>query len=478
MCFLPCSGIKVKVEFEIVLSQSFCIYFSSCRKSRMSVRIPGPTGVNHLAYIREFTKRPYDTLLSLTQRYGKIFSFGLAPFRMIYLIGPKANQLVMTDNGRNFRWREAYDILIPIGGEAALIVSDGEAHMRRRRLIQPAFHKTSIERYFDRIVNLTNATLDSWYPGQTLDIYQTFRATILSVITESLFGTNLSKNAYALNTNLDMMLRFINLWPWLQVHIDLPGAPWRRVKEARHSIDHIIYSEIKRRRSSPIRGNDLLTLLTDACGEDGAPLPDVEVRDLVVSLITAGYDTTSAALGWLIYAMLQDPSIWKRAQAEYRQIVGDHPITFNDLSKLTYIDCVVSETLRVYSPAFLGVRKTGLSFMFDGYRIPGNRMIAYSPYVTHHLPDLWPDPEAFRPERWDPSVAGYRQPGPYQYVPFGGGSRRCIGESLALVELKTIAGQILNRTELSILPQRITPTGFSAMRPKEGVWVRVHNVRG
>jgi cytochrome P450 len=443
----------------------------------MYVRIPGPTGLDHLAYIHDFTRWPYDTLRSLSDRYGAVFSFGLAPFRLIYLIGPEANQFVMTDKDKNFRWREAYDLLVPIGGEAALIVSDGEPHRRRRQLVQSAFHRTRIEGYFDGVVNSTNEVLDSWYSDQTLDIYQVLRSAVLHIVTKSLFGANLANQASILNDNLDVMLRFINLWPWFQVRINLPGFPWRKVKEARHAIDAIVYSEILRRRSGSTT-DDLLTLLIHAHDENQAPLPDVEVRDLVVSLITAGYDTTSATLGWLMCAMLRDLSIWERARAEYKQVVGDRPLACEDLPQLKYLDWVISETLRVYSPAFLGVRKAVCSFTFHGHRIPANSIVAYSPYVTHHLADIWPDPGAFRPERWDANSIGYRAPGPYEYVPFGGGARRCLGESFALMELKVMLGQILNRVTLSLISQDTTPTGFSAMHPKEGVWVRVNEVRG
>ena len=401
---------------------------------------------------------------------------GHGPFRYVYLIGPEANYHLMAGNPGNFRWREAFDVLVPIGGETALIVSDGLVHKRRRRLVQPAFHKKRLDAYLGFMVDYTNDTINSWRPGQRVDVYRELRATIRRIVIRSLFGAHLTQQADWLGANLQVMLDFVNLLPALQIKLNLPGAPWHKTLSARRAIDDLIYSEIRRRRAAPDEADDVMALLLETRDEDGDFLSDVEVRDQVVSLITAGFDTTSAAVGWAVYAMLRDPHIWARACAECERVVGNRVPTVGDLSQLTYLDWVISETLRLYSPAVLGVRKAIEAFEFGGYTIPAGSRVVYSQYVTHRLPEIWPDPEAFIPERWDPAAPGYRVPTPYEYVPFGGGARRCLGAPFALMEMKAILTQLLCRTRLSLLPQTITPTGLAAMYPKEGISVEVAQV--
>jgi len=444
---------------------------------KKSTKMPGPRGFEHLAKIRSFIKAPSSTLLSLALEYGKIFAFGLRPFRIIYLIGPNANHVVIGDKERNFRCREAYDLLVPIGGEAALIVSDGEAHRRRRQLLQPAFHKNYVEHYFNDVLILTDRALDSWRPGQTIDIYQALRLIVFKVVTESLFGKNLGAHSSMLYNKLETMLRFVNLWPWLQIRLDLAGTLWHRVKRARRIIDAIVYTEINRRCGAPTTDDDVLTLLLRASSSDGGGLRKTEVRDLVVSLLTAAYDTTSATLGWLVYAMLKDPPIWARAEREYDEFVENRGLTSRDLSQLKYIDWAIYETLRVYSPIMLGLRKVVNPFTFDGYDIPAHSIVAYSPYVTHHLPSVWSNPEAFSPARWDPDSEGYEAPSLYNYVPFGGGVRRCLGEYFAQMEIKIIICRLLHRIKLTLLHRNVKAIGFSAMHPEGGVWVHIDNVR-
>jgi cytochrome P450 len=438
--------------------------------------LPGPSGLTHVRYAHAFVCNPYDTLLALYRNYGPAFRFGSWPFQMVYLLGPEANQLILTDHTGLFQWREAYKILIPIGGEAALILSDGDEHQCRRRIVQPAFHKSSIESYFSRIVAFTNNVVDEWRPGQIFDAYRALRILVLRIVTTSLFGANLDRGLSPVVDNLEEMLRFVNLWPWLQLHISVPGTPWHRFKRARAAVDALVYSEIHRRRESALKADDLLSVLILASKTGGA-LTDQHVRDLVVSLITAAFDTTSAILGWLVYVLLSRPDILERARSECTRVVNSSLLTSHHLTELTFLNWVIAEGLRLYSPAFIGVRKAVRAFEFSGYRVPVNSIVAYSQYVTHRLPDIWTEPGVFLPDRWNPHSMNYQPPTPYGYVPFGGGGRRCIGETLALMELKVILCQLLRRTCLSLISEKVTAVGMSAMHPKEGVWVRVDQVR-
>jgi cytochrome P450 len=273
------------------------------------------------------------------------------------------------------------------------------------------------------------------------------------------------------------MLDFVNRIFLPPPHVDLPGFAFHRFANAKRELDRQIYEEIARRRAAPDEGDDVMALLLETRDEAGDALSDVEVRDQVVSLIIAGFETTSSAVTWALYAMLKDRRIWEAARSESQRVLGDAPLQIDHLAKLAYIDRVTSEALRLYPSVFIGVRKVVEPVELFGHRIPSGRLVAYSPYVTHRIESIWPDPERFDPDRWDEARPGHREPTPYEYVPFGGGARRCIGQSFAILDLKVMLAELARRTELALPPQRITPTGFSAMFPKEGIQVRVDSVR-
>jgi hypothetical protein len=174
--------------------------------------------------------------------------------------------------------------------------------------------------------------------------------------------------------------------------------------------------------------------------------------------------------------MLRDRAVWERTRAEVTGVLGDAPLRVEQLDALPYLDRVTRETLRLYPSVFIGVRKAVEEFELLGHRIPAGRLVAYSPYLTHRLPSIWADPERFDPDRFDPARPGYREASPYEYVPFGGGARRCIGQSFAILDMKVLLAELARRVRLTLLPQRIHPTGFSAMIPAEGIKARVEAV--
>jgi cytochrome P450 len=436
----------------------------------MSARpLPGPGFLETLSLTAELRKNPYETVRRMHERYGDVFAFGSGKFRFIYLIGPEANRFVLAEHPEKFRWREAFDILVPVSGETALIVSDGDAHKRRRRLIQPAFHKKRIDAYLETILEETDATLKGWSVGSVLDVYEALRATVRRIVIRTLFGETLAKHSEAIGFHLQRMLDFINKPPFFQFRVPIPGTGWSTLVESRKALDALIYEELRRRRQTPDEGGDVMALLLATRDETGDVLSDVEVRDQMASLITAGYDTTSAALGWAVYVFLTRPELLERARAEARAA----PLTLEGLAQMPFIERFINEVLRLYPPASIAVRKSAEDFELQGHLIPAGSNIAYSAYVTHRLPSLWPQPDHFDPERWNADAPGHRPIGPYDYVPFGQGARRCIGAQFALLEMKAMLARLVGAVQLTLLSRDVRPTGIAAMIPAGGVRVRV-----
>ncbi|KOX22495.1 cytochrome P450 [Saccharothrix sp. NRRL B-16348] len=410
--------------------------------------------------------RPGELLLAAHRRRGPVLRFG--PYT--YLLGPEANRFVL-GNSDLFRWREAFQSLVPVDGPTSLIVSDGEDHARRRRLVQPALHHRRIDQYLSIMVEHADATLATWRPGQVVDVYRQFRSVIRRGTIHALFGRRLAGDEAFFGEQLQVLLDLVDRLPasvtWAR-RLRTPG--WRRAMAARGRVDERVHAEIDRVRSGVLDEDDhVLATLVRGRDDDGAGLSDEEVRDQVVSLIAAGYETTSAAMAWAVHLMLCTPGSWERARAEVVEVVGDRAPVKEDLRRLTYLNGVVHEALRLCPPAVVVPRWAVEDFTFDGRRIRAGTTVLYSPYVTHRLPEVWPEPLRFRPERWDPARADHRKPGPHEFLPFGGGPHRCVGSVLATTELTVMLARLVVRTSLRSAPGRPRPTSLAAMRPRDGL---------
>lgn len=414
---------------------------------------------------------PLETFVRLHEQYGPVCQFGVRPFKFVALYGAEANKLILADRTDAFRWREAFASLIPVDGDTALVASDGAEHKRRRRLVQPAFHTKRINGYVDLMVEEVDRALDGWTPGREVDAYMDLRRVVRRVVVRALFGEALRERADEIGDVLEPALQFLNLRLTQQsLKIDLPWTRWHRTKRARLRTDEIVNAELARRRMLPDAGagNDILSMLLAATDEDGGPsLSDEEIRDQVVSLIAAGYETTSGAMGWIMRALLMEPGVLAKAKAEVGEKLGATPPTTGSVTELRYLDGIVHESLRLWPPGFISGRKSVEDVEFAGHTIPAGSFVLYSPWVTHRLPALWPDPESFRPERWE------SDPLPYSFVPFGGGYRRCIGFAFATLELKVMLARIVQQVDLEALPADGTPGGTVTLYPKRGVPVRV-----
>lgn len=405
-------------------------------------------------------------LLAAYRRRGPVFSFG--PY--VYLLGPEANRYVFANSDR-FRWREAFDSLVPVDGETALLVSDGADHRRRRRLVQPALHHRQVRGYLEIIADNVDAMLDQWQPGTSVDVYQELRAAIRRSTIQALFGRRMADDASFFGDQLQVLLDLVDTLPQIvDWHRRLRTPRWRRAMAARDRVDERVYAEIARVRDGVVDADDnVLVSLVRGRTEEGDGLTDLEVRDQVVSLIAAGYETTGAAAAWAVYALLSTPGAWARARAEVFDVLGTGGPTVAGLGELHYLNGVVQETLRLYPPAVVSVRHAIADLEFGGRRVRAGRPVLYSPYVTHRLAEVWPDPLAFRPERWDTGHTDYRKPELGDFVPFGGGPHRCIGATFATTELTVLLARLVTRWSPYLPDQRIRPTSFAAMRPRDGL---------
>jgi cytochrome P450 len=418
---------------------------------------------------------PYTGLMGLYQRYGPACRFGrFKGYRYVFLFGREGNELLQSDDP-NLLWRDVLSLLLPVVGDTAMVVTDGPAHRRLHRLVQPAFSIRRINECLPIMLDELHRTIDGWRPGTEVDAFGELRACIRRIAIRALFGERLRDRADEIGENLDLAMRYVNR-SFVRFDRDLPGTAYRRAMAARRHVDDILFREIEVRRARPGETDDVLDALISAQDDDGGGLTDQEVRDQVVSLTASGYDSSSAAAGWAVQALLTHYLVTAKLRAEVEAVVGDDPLTIEHLQAMPYLAATVNEVLRLYTPGVATGRKAVEGFDFLGYEVPAGSFVIYSQYVTHRIPELWPDPYAFKPERWDPAEPGYRPPLPYSFVPFGGGYRRCIGFAFATTELMAIIVELLRRTDLVATTEHIDPTGVATMLPRGGVPVRVRAV--
>ncbi len=417
--------------------------------------------------------RPGEALLALYRRRGPVINSGVGPYGYTYLLGAEANKFVFA-NADAFSWRETFETLALVDGPTALIVSDGDDHRRRRSVVAPGLRHRQIQDYVQIMVSNIDAVIDSWRPGQRLDIYQQFRSAVRRSTAESLFGRRLAVHSDFLGEQLQPLLDLTHQLPQivrLQQRVNSPA--WRRATAARKRLNGLIDTEIAAARAQSRPDDHMMTMLINGRGDEGYALSDTEIRDQIISLITAGYETTSAAMAWAAYTLLTLPGAWDAAADEVNHVLGGRPPAAADLDALTYLNGVVQETLRLYSPGVISARRVMRELRFAGHRIRAGRLLIFSAYVTHRLPELWPDPTEFRPQRWDPSLPDYRKPAPHEFIPFSGGLHRCIGAVMATTEMTVMLARLIARTRLRVPAQRIRPANLAALSPRPGLTVEV-----
>ena len=395
----------------------------------------------------------------LYEVYGPVFAFGVGPVRFIWLVGPEANKFVLEDAAEHFQLGPAYGFLRTIGGDTALITSDEPEHLRRRRLVQPAFHRSRLALLDTLLQKRLTELFESWV-GRTVDLYQEVQGRVLAVICEVLLGQAALETP--LTADIARMMRYANLPFQLQlIKLRVPGSPWAKFLAARNRADAAIYREIERRRETGDVGDDVLGLLLAARDETGQGLSEVEMRDQAISLVSAGFDTTSAALTWAVLELYRQPELL--AELQTGLLAADEP---------PLLAQTIKETLRLYPPAPAGLRQTTRDLTFGGYHLPAGHRAAFSIYASHRLSSSYPEPLRFYPQRWENFT-----PPPYSYLPFGNGARYCIGSGLATRILTLGLGKLVRDYTLTPLWSEPVREAGNTLHPRGGLPVRVERAR-
>jgi cytochrome P450 len=377
--------------------------------------------------------RPVPFLRRAHARYGDVFTLRMATGeRWVVLAHPDHVREVFTGPADLLRAGEANRILLPVVGRHSVLLLDGPEHLRQRRLLLPPFHGERMQGYRDAMVEATEREVATWAPGEVVRLAPAMQRITLEVILRTVFGVADGGEVERLRRLLLELLEFTVAPRRLVLLALLGGERLKDLPSLRRvlaPVDAALLDEIARRRAAPDldEREDVLSLLLRARDEDGAGLSDAELRDELVTLLVAGHETTATALGWAFERLLRHPAAVARATAEPE-----------------YADAVVTETLRLRPVLALVVRRLREPMTIAGHDLPAGSEVAPCIYLVHRRPDLYPDPDAFRPERW----LGAAKPGTYTWLPFGGGIRRCLGASFALMEMQTVLRTVLATARL------------------------------
>lgn len=397
-------------------------------------------------------RRPIPFLEENIRRYGDYFRFRLLMGgTAVVTRDPEAIRTVFTASGEVLRAGEAgAQILRPLVGDSSVLVLDGAAHLRQRRLMLPSFHGERMKAYAEAMRDSTAEVVAGWPRGEPFPVHPSMQQITLQVIVRTVFGVDEHARMTALGDQLTRVLETGSRPNFLGALLPMRRVgPFAEFLREKALADAMIYDEIRRRRElgDAAQRSDVLSLLLQARDDDDQPMTDEEVRDELVTLLVAGHETTATSLAWTLERMLSHRAVWERARAEVASVLGGEPVTDERVGKLVWLDAVIKESLRLRPIIPMVARRLVVPMSFGGFDLPAGTVIAPSIYLTQRRPDVYPQPDRFMPERF----LGVK-PDPYTWLPFGGGIRRCLGMAFALYEMKIVLATLLQRVDLELAP--------------------------
>ncbi len=457
--------------------------------------VPGPrparflgTASNALRFVRD----PLGYTSALFGEFGPLVSLAAGGGTNLYsplpncagtvfAYGPELARLVATQHDVYHKFPLSL-ALYPAGETTArtlplkhflvgLFGVNGEEHREQRRLLMPAFHKKRIEAYRDDMVALTDAALETLRVGQEQDMGEVMRLLTMRIATKTLFGVDIGQSGGAVGHILEEAVHTMGSPLTTRAPFDLPGLPYHRFLDLAARFDDEMRALIARKQAHGGEDGDMLALLLQARdAESGALLSEDEVLGHTGVFFAAGHETSANALTWTLFLLSQHPQVAADLLDELDGELHGAAPTVEQLARLPLLEWVVKESMRVLTPVPWNGRVTSQPTELGGYTLPANTEVFVSIYHTHHMADLYPQPEHFDPRRWE-SIS----PSTFEYTPFSGGPRMCIGASFAMMEIRLVLAMLLQRYRLQFLPrQPMERAGLIVLTPKHGMPMMVH----
>ena len=445
----------------------------------------------------------------LHRTYGRIAHYRFMGTSILFVNEPAWIQEILVTQASSFVKERTVRRMKILLGEG-LITSDDPIHIRQRRIVAPAFHRQRIAAYADEIVSSASSHAAKWKPGETIDISAAMMDLSLEIVARTLFHTQVTDDIRRINDEVNAIMEIYNFlvaFPRLEAVLDLPfPLPVKRIGDFRRSrarLDEVVNRLIAQRRATGVDKGDLLSMLIASRDEDGSALTDSQIRDEILTIFLAGYETTANALTWTWYLLSQNPEAEAKLHAELDTVLGTpsptnqnsdvssrpkqseversaslpepqtHRLpTLADYPGLRYTEQVFAESMRLYPPAWAMGRMSTQPVTLGPYRIPPGAHFFMSQYMVSRTPEFYPDPLRFDPDRFTPEAKAARPR--FAYFPFGAGSRQCIGESFAWMEGVLAIATIASRWRMTCLgTEPPVPQAKITLRPRDPVMMRL-----
>jgi len=436
---------------------------------------PGPRSRFPGDMILRMTRERLELLRHMAAEYGDVSQLMLGKQRIVMLTHPDDIRDVLVTNQRMFRKGQALERAKVLVGEG-LLTSEGEHHLRQRRLVQPAFHRARIGAYASAMTGAAMSRQSRWSDGELLDANRAMMHITLDIVAATLFGADVGAESSEIGEALDDVFEAFTigygpLTPLLDI---LPTARRRRFAAGKRRVDATIDRIIAQRRQSGEDTGDLLSMLlhaTDTEG-DGTGMSDQHLRDEAITLFIAGHETTANALTWTWLLLARSPDAERALHAEVDQVLGDRLPTMDDLPALPMTRAIVAESMRLYPPAYIVGRRAMEPYAVGGFDFPARTIFLAPQFIVHRDPRWWPDGEQFKPERWLDAEATASRP-KMAYFPFGAGTRICVGEQFAWMEAMLVLATLARRWRVRVDGPDPELEPIITLRPKGGLPARL-----
>ncbi len=435
---------------------------------------PGPKGLPFFGVALSLRRDVLGTITRIVREYGDIAHMPLLMQSRILVSRPEwIEDLIVRQPQKFDKGPGLKDASRRLLGEG-LLTSEGELWRRQRRLAQPAFHRQRIAEYAQVMVEQATTHTRNWRDGEVRDMAEEMMALTLVIAVKTLFGIEFTEEAKRVGPAVTLLMRYQlrRLRSPVKIPMHWPTPSNVRADRAYKYLDSLVYGIIEERRrrrdAGEPEGGDVLSLLMNAMDEDGSRMTPKQLRDEVMTLFIAGHETTAVTLGWLWHLLAQHPRVEERLAEELHSVLAGRAPTPDDLPRLTYLDAVIHEVLRLYPAAYVLQRTSVEPFDLAGYHFPVNTTVLMSQWIVHRDPRYFDAPDEFRPERWLDGLEG-RLPA-YAYFPFGGGPRRCIGQVFALMEAALVAATLAQRFRfVERVGSKVVPEPLVTLRARGGV---------
>lgn len=443
--------------------------------------IPGPRPVpvlGQLPWLFQFALDPLSSLEKLRQTYGDMVRLGVkrAAASAIVVFHPELNRQILRDPSSFY----SYDmelVPIPVPGDSSLMrvttgmpLMNGPRHSDHRSALLPYFHKKFITRYHEACIDVTERKIAAWKIGMELNMRAEMEQLAMWLATEPVLGLDPQKEGEAIGRQLERTMKLVMNPFVLMLPYDVPGFPFYHLLRNAEEMERIVKSVIARKKEEGLTGHDILSLMIQMHEEDPERLSERELIGHTTTMFRGGYNPSGMVLYWTIFLLSQHPEALEKMLAEIDQSVkGDAP-ALDELEQLPYLEGALKETMRLFPAGTWTARLAMHDFVLKSHPFPKGTWIVMSPYITHRIPEVFPEPYQFKPERWL-SI----HPSAYEFMPFSAGPRYCIGTSLALMQLKTAMSILLKRYRFALKPGTdVECAGFNSIRPKRGLPMILH----